>query len=286
MPDTNIFLQGFDFTESLRWHLDHLWFCDLGEQKVYCFDIDGKKIKQIIIDDKPAGLGWLSDGALLITSLMKRKLLRYRSNQLSVFKALEASQPGFCHDFAVSRNDYIYLSASGFLPAHDAVAVKSNILLITPENEIKIAATELAYPNGIVITPDEKNLIVSETFASSVSIYEIGNDHTLVNKKTWARFDDLGFEVSFDENGVPKDMNRHYPDGICYDDKLNAVWVASPGKKEVLCVNQSNQILKTIRTISRPFDCALGGKDNRTLYIASSEMVTGGQTGKIECINV
>lgn len=286
MHDTEIFLDGFSVTEGLRWHQNHLWFCDLWEHKIYCFDIDGSKTKEITIDDKPAGLGWLSDGTLLITSLMKRELLSYRNNQLSVFKTLELAEPGYCHDFTVTQDDFIYLSASGFYPAYNVRPVKSNILMITPNKEIKIAAKELGYPNGIVITPDGKNLIVSETFSASISIFEINDDHTLINQKVWAKFDDLGFQVSFDKNGIPTNMSRHYPDGICYDDQLNAVWVASPGKNEVLCVAKNSEILRIVHTISRPFDCVLGGKENRTLYIATSDMIGSNRTGKIEQVNV
>lgn len=282
MHDTKIFLDGFRFIEGLRWHQDCLWFCDLWDHKVYCFDINGIKIKEISIDDKPVGLGWLSDGTLLITSLMKRELLSYYNNQLSVFKTLEIAAPGYCHDFAVTQDDFIYLSSSGFYPAYNAKPVKSDILMITPDKKIKIAAKGLGYPNGIVIAPYKKNVLVAETFSSSISMFEINRDHTLANQKIWAQFDSLGFQVSFDENDIPRNMDRHYPDGICYDANLNAVWVASPGKNEVLCVDQNNKILKTIRTISRPFDCVLGGKDNKTLYIASSDMIESSKTGKIE----
>lgn len=35
--NTEIFLDGFQFTEGLRWHNNNLWFCDLGGNTVYCF---------------------------------------------------------------------------------------------------------------------------------------------------------------------------------------------------------------------------------------------------------
>lgn len=280
--DTEVFLDGFKFLEGIRWHQNNLWFCDLWDQKVYCFDVNGIKVKEISIDDKPVGLGWLSDGSLLITSLMKRQLLRYYQDQLSVYKNLEISAPGYCHDFTVSQDDLIYLSASGFYPSCNAKPVKSTILMITPNKDIKIAAKDIGYPNGIVITPDGRHLIVAETFSATISRFEISKDHRLINKRIWAQFDDLGFQVSFDEKGIPKDKNRHYPDGICFDNELNAVWVASPGKKEVLCVEQNGKIAKTIKTISYPFDCILGGKDKRTLFIASSDMLAQERTSKIE----
>lgn len=286
LDNTEIFLEGFKFTEGAKWHQNSLWFCDVWDHKIYCFDVNGTKTKEISIDGMPVGLGWLSDGSLLITSLMKRELLRYYRDQLSIYKTLEIASPGYCHDFTVSRDDVIYLSASGFYPSYKAKPIKSNILMITPDKEIKIAAKDIGYPNGIVITPDGKNLIVAETFSATISSFEMAQDYTLIKRKIWAKLDDLGFQVSFDEDGIPKDRNRHYPDGICFDNELNAVWAASPGRKEVLCVNQHNKILRTIKTVSHPFDCVLGGKGNRTLFVASSDMIHQSRTGKVEQICV
>ncbi len=283
--DTKIFLEGFKFTEGVRWYKNQLWFCDLWDNKIYCFNADGTKAKEISIDT-PVGLGWLSDGSLLITSLINRKLLRYYNDNLSVYKNLEIATPGYCHDFTISNNDVVYLSASGFYPSYNTKPTKSNILMITPDKKIQIAAKDLGYPNGIVITPNGKNLIVAETFSSQISSFVINPDFTLTHQKIWAKFDDLGFKVSFDINGVPEDKNRHYPDGICNDNQLDAIWVASPGKKEVLCVNQQGSILKIVTTIGHPFDCILGGEDNRTLFIATSGMQKQERTGKIEKIQV
>src|SRR3990167_8479954 len=106
--DTKIFLDGFKFTEGARWYKKQLWFCDVWDQKIYCFNADGTKAKEISIEDQPVGLGWLSDGSLLITSLMKRELLKYDENSLSVYKSLEISAPGYCHDFTVSQDDIVY----------------------------------------------------------------------------------------------------------------------------------------------------------------------------------
>jgi sugar lactone lactonase YvrE len=286
LDDTEIFLDDFSFTEGVRWHQNNLWFCDVWDNKVYSFDIDGVKTKELFVDGKPVGLGWLSDGSLLITSLMKRELLRFYHDQLSIYKTLEIASPGYCHDFTVAHDDVIYLSASGFLPSYNAKPVKSNILMITPNKDLKIAAKDIGYPNGIVITPDGKNLIVAESFSATILSFEIDKDGALVNKEIWAKFDDLGFKVDFDENGIPMDMNRHYPDGICFDKDLDAVWVASPGRKEVVCVDQHNKILRIVKTISHPFDCILGGKDSRILFIASSDMLEQKRTGKIEYIYV
>lgn len=284
--DTNIYIDNFRLVEGLRWHDNKLWFCDLWDQRVYCFASNDEKVHEIAIDDQPVGLGWLSDQRLLITSLFNRQLLQYQHNHVSLFKDLACAAPGYCHDFTISIQDVIYLSASGFYPSHNVTPVKSNILMITPDKKIAVAATDIGYPNGIIITPDGKQVIVAETFAGRLSIFDIADDFTLINRKIWYKFDALGFQVSFDKNVIPEDKERHYPDGICYDVTNNAVWVASPGRREVVCVDQNNKVLHTIKTKSHPFDCTLGGKDGNTLFIGSSDVDKNSRTGKIEYVTL
>lgn len=280
--DTKIFLDQLKFPEGLRWRHDDLWFCDLWDHKVYCFDHLGNMLKELKFDDQPVGLGWLSDNRLLITTLFDRKLWQYYDNNLSVFIDLASTAPGYAHDFTVSKNDMIYISCSGFYPCYKVVPKKSYILMVSDNLNVQVAASNIGYPNGIIITPNGKHLIVAETFASKLTIFDIASDFTLVNKRAWFEFDNLGFQVDFDKHGIPKNTNRHYPDGICYDASRDAVWVASPGMLEVICVNQHNQVLETIKTQSYPFDCILGGKDNSILYVATSDAETDKRSGKIE----
>lgn len=281
LDHTKLFLSGFKFVEGMRWYQDQLWFCDLWDNKVVSFNVDGDRVKEISVD-KPIGLGWLSDGSLLIMSLMERKLLRYHNHKLTFYKSLEIAKPGYAHDFVVSQDDAIYISVSGFYPVYGAKPVKSNILVITPNKKLKVAVRDIGYPNGIVITPDGRNLIAAETFSAKILIFDMNQNFTLTKRKTYAKFDNLGFQASFDNNGIPLNKSRHYPDGMCFDKRLNAVWVASPARKEVLCVGESGKIIKNIQTISHPFDCIIGGYNNEKLFIGCSELNESNRTGKIE----
>lgn len=283
---TEIYIDGLKFTEGLRWHDNQLWFCDLWAKKVYRSNNKGTYINVIELEDEPVGLGWLSDGTLLITSLFKRELLAYQENSLSLYKDLQCSAPGYCHDFTVSKNDYIYLSASGFYPAYQVKPVPSNILMITPDKELRIAATDVGYPNGIVLCDDDKKLIVAETFAGRIITFELNSQHELTNRCELVAFDQKGFQVDFDRNAVPIDLERHYPDGISYNQQKRELWVASPGKKEILCLNSMGEIIKTVHTLSIPFDCALGGSNQDILFIASSDLRKDADTGKIEYVKL
>lgn len=283
---TNIFLKHFRFTEGIRWHDNKLWFCDLWDKTIYCFNESGKKHQQIHLQDEPVGLGWLSDGRMLITSLYERSLLIYEQKAFHLLKDLSCSTPGYCHDLTVSNNDIAYISRSGFYPSPDAKIVHSEIYMLYPDNRLSIAAENIGYPNGMDITPDGKTLFVSETFADTISTFDIDEQGQLFNQRTLIQFDTLGFQVSFTEDGIPQNRERMYPDGLCYDKKRALVWVASPGQKVILGIDKNGTISETIHTRAIPFDCVIGGQDLNTIYIASSQMSRDDKTGMIESLTL
>ena len=47
-------------------------------------------------------------------------------------------------------------------------------------------ADELAFPNGMVITPDNKTLVIAESFARVLTAYDISADSSLSNRRVWA----------------------------------------------------------------------------------------------------
>lgn len=283
--NTKILIDNIKFAEGLRWHNNELWFCDLWSNKIYKVDQKNKLSCQVELDDQPVSLGWLSDGSMLVSSLYERKLLQSKDGVFSCYADLSSTEPGYAHDFVVSSQDYVYISTSGFYPSYKTIPVTSNILLITPEKEVRIAASNIRYPNGIKFIDSEQRLLVSETFAATVSAFEVSKDHTLINQRGFYSFDNKGFDVEFDKNGVPSDLNRYYPDGICFDQKRNILWVASPGRNEVVAINKKG-IQKVIKTRLIPFDCSLGDMSSNRLYIGSSNGDKDNPKGMIEYVEL
>ena len=74
-------------------------------------------------------------------------------------------------------------------------------------------ASGLAFPNGMVITPDGTTLILAETYAHRLTAFGIAADGSLSGQRVWA------------------EMPGAFPDGICLDTD-GAVWRADvPGKR-------------------------------------------------------
>ena len=126
----------------------------------------------------------------------------------------------------------------------------------------------------MVITPDNRTLIISESFAGRLTAFDIGADGGLSNRRAFA--DGLG------------------PDGICLDAE-GAVWV-SAGGYSIVRVAEGGEILQRVELPENraPFALMLGGPDRRTLFIMTAEwraadghvanldrLATGPRTGEI-----
>jgi sugar lactone lactonase YvrE len=112
-------------------------------------------------------------------------------------------------------------------------------------------ADDLAFPNGCVITPDGRTLIVAESFGTRLTAFTIAPDGSLGDRRVWAQL-----------AGVA-------PDGICLDAD-GAVWVASPLTSEVLRVRDGGAIVERIPTGDPAIACMLGGPARRTLFVLVS----------------
>jgi sugar lactone lactonase YvrE len=66
-------------------------------------------------------------------------------------------------------------------------------------------ADGIAFPNGMVVTPDNRMLIVAESYANRLTAFDIDVDGNLSNRRVWVALE--GFA----------------PDGICLDAE-GAVW--------------------------------------------------------------
>ena len=278
MLKTEILLDGLGFPEGPRWHDGKLWFSDMGMCRVMTVDLDGNAETVVEVPEQPSGLGWLPDNHLLVVSMKDRRLLRLDPGGLVKVADLRDLASFHCNDMVVDQQGHAYIGNFGFdLENPDAPLKHAVIVLVTPGGAAQVVADEMAFPNGSVITPDGRTLIVAESFASRLTAFSIESDGFLTGRRVWAQFDDLGFAVL---------KERIIPDGICLDAE-GAIWVASPDSAEVLRVEEGGEITHRFTVDTQPFAVMLGGPDRHTLFVCTtllSERDSG--KGRIETVYV
>lgn len=272
-PAPDIILDGLAFPEGPRWHEGRLWFSDQHDKRVLAMDTDGKHETIVEVPNQPSGLGWLPDGRMLVVSMNDRSVYRFDGGALTLHADLSALAPGQCNDMIVDATGRAYVGNFGFDMYGGDKPRDTCLIAVEPDGSARIAAEGLSFPNGTVITPDGKTMIVGESMGARLTAFDIDADGNLSNHREWAKI--IGAT----------------PDGICLDAE-GAVWIASPFTGDVLRIAEGGKVLETITT-SHPgtFACMLGGPDRKTLYICTApshipEECIAAHQGRIEAVAV
>jgi sugar lactone lactonase YvrE len=272
MAPPRTLMTGIAFGESPRWHDGRLWFSDWAGQEVIALDPDGTSEVIATVESFPFCIDFLPDGRLLVVHSAQRRLLRREADGTFVTQAeLAAISEHPWNEVATDSRGNAYLNNIGFeFPGGEFAP--GFVALVTPEGEARRVADGLAFPNGMVVTPDDSTLIVAESYGNCLTAFAIGADGDLTDRRVWA---ELG-----DDN----------PDGICID-AAGAVWYADVGHQHCVRVAEGGEVLQTIPLDRGGFACALGGADLRQLFIVATRwdpatLGSGERTGQILVVDV
>ena len=246
MAELKVLLTGLGIPESPRWHEGRLWFCNWIDRQVVAVDMDGKAEVMVVRDPDSHSMGysidWLPDGRLLTTG---EKVRRHERDGSLVMVAEQHA-----NEIVVDGRGNIYINGADFDFVAGAPPKPGYIKLITPAGHMRQVADDIAFPNGMVITPDNRTLIISESFDRRLTAFDIDPDGGLSNRRAFAE------DVA--------------PDGITLDAE-GAVWVQTAFS--VSRVAEGGRVLQRVDLPGdrAPFALMLGGPDRRTLFILTAE---------------
>ena len=250
--------RGLVFTENPRWRDDKLWFVDVFGQRILTVDVAGRMEVAAELPFKPNGFGHMRDGSILVSDALARQIYRLDGSRLELFADLTNMTVFGLSDGFVDANDRMYIGDMGynlFDPAEKPVDT-CVIVCIQPDGRADVVARGLAYPNGMVATPDGRTLIVAESYGARLTAFGIADDGSLSNQRVWAK--------------LPEDV---HPDGIALDAE-GAVWLANPentgGRPTALRVREGGEIVEGVELDSFAYAVMLGGPQRRHLFINAS----------------
>ena len=247
MAEPTVLLSGLGIPESPRWHEGRLWFCNWIDRQVVAVGMDGTAEVILARDPDSHSMGysidWLPDGRLLTTG---DKIQRQEPDgSMAVLAGQHANE------IVVDGRGNTYINGADFDFVGGGAPKPGYIKLVTPDGELRQVADDIQFPNGMVITPDDRTLIISESFAGRLTAFDIGADGGLAGRRVFA--EGLG------------------PDGITMDAE-GAVWAGSGGFG-VARVAEGGKVLQRVELPESraPFAVMLGGPDGRTLFILTAE---------------
>ena len=249
-PTPTVLLEGLAFPEGPRWRDGRLWFSEFVQRTVSTVTLAGTTEIVLRLEDSPSGLGFLPDGTPIVVSMHQRQLLRIVDGHAELHADLGDVPGDFLNDMVVDGSGNAYVGTRhaamrpGLVSPSDA---PDAIMMVTPDGTVAVAADQLVAPNGTVITPDGRTLILAETYAHRLTAFDRRSDGSLANRRVFA------------------DVGDAYPDGICLDDE-GAVWFGSPYTDEFLRVREGGEITDRIE-LPGGVACALGGEERDVLFL-------------------
>jgi sugar lactone lactonase YvrE len=265
-------LDGLHFPECPRWHDGRLWFSDMHGHRVMTVDGHGRAEVVAQVPGRPAGLGWSPEGRLLVVSMVDRRLLRRAGERWEEVANLTGLASFHCNELLVDGAGRAYVGTFGFDLDGGAPYAPGEVILVEPDGAARVVASGLRFPNGMVLSPDGRTLIVAESMGPALQAFDVGLRGSLAHARLWAPLSDV------------------VPDGICLDAE-GAVWVASPVSNEVVRVAPGGKITRRVPVSTHAFACMLGGDDRRTMFVCTAassnpEYCRAHATGRIEIFSV
>lgn len=245
----------------------------MASKQVLTVSLDGVVEEVCVVGGRPSGIGWLADGRMLVVSMNDRSIVRLEPDgTLTEHAALSGLVSAPCNDMVVDGRGNAYVGNPGYdmrnppspLPA-------AEVVLVRPDGSAEVVDRSVLFPNGSAVTPDGRMLIVAETRGARLTAFDIAEDGTLSNRRTYA------------------DLPGRAPDGIALDAE-GAVWVADASGNACVRVRAGGEITDLVDTGRGCFACALGGPDRKTLFLVTAEGFSGEamrkRTGAIETVEV
>jgi sugar lactone lactonase YvrE len=254
VAELHTLMTGLVVGESPRWHDGRLWFSNWGAQEILAVDVEGASdVMARVSTTLPFSIDWLPDGRMLIVSGPEARLLRQeRDGSLVTYADLSGLARGW-NEIVVDGRGNTYVNGSDYRFGPGEPFVPGVVALVTSDGSVRQVADDIHFPNGMVVTPDNKTLIVTESFAARLTAFDIAMDGSLSNRRVWAELGQGG-------------------DGMCLDAE-GAIWtpVINDGKPGCARVREGGEVLQRIELERFCFACMLGGDDGKTLFMLVAE---------------
>jgi sugar lactone lactonase YvrE len=259
---------GFCFGEGPRWFEGLLWFSDMLGEAVHTVNLAGDLTTLPLPGHSPSGLGFRPDGALLIASTKSRQIIRYDGENLTPIADLGDITPADLGDMVIDSSGRAYVGSQA---REGGVIVR-----IDPDGTSTVVADDLDFPNGMVITPDGRTLIVAESTSRRLTSYTIDESGGLGERRVFA------------------DGLDGPPDGITLD-AAGGVWVSmtlAHQFERIVAGDGEAVVTDRIEVRDRTaIACTMGGPERRTLFLLSStdaypERLVGTKLSRVDTVTV
>jgi len=249
---------GFRFTEGPVWHADgYLIFSDIQGNTIYKLENGEKKVFRQPSDNSN-GLAFDLQGRLLACENAGRRVSRTLKDGTvqAIATHYEGKRLNSPNDLAVKSDGAVYFTDPPYgVRPEDRELDFAGVYRIDPKSgDVSLVVGDLAMPNGIAFSPDEKTLYVADTERHFVFAYNVLKDGSVSEGRLFA--------------SAPAPNRWVGPDGMAVDIKGN-LYVATPDGVRIY--DPKGKEIGLVPTEKGATNCAFGGPDGATLYITAQD---------------
>lgn len=161
------------------------------------------------------------------------------------------------NDLIADRKGGVYFTDPGANPPAGQAPGPTAVYYIRPNGSLVRIADDIARPNGIILSPDERVLYVADTLGEAVIAWDVADDGGVQNRRNFARLDG----VTRTATGV-----RSGADGLAVDN-AGRLYVATQIGVQIFSPQGSHLGTIPVGIPNGPQNIAFAGSDKKTLYI-------------------
>jgi len=220
---------------------------------IFRLSADGELTEVAQTGGRPNGLVFNSSGEMYVADAELKAILKIsEGGKPEVFvEDYEGTKLGGPNDLCFLPNGDLLFTDPIRRPQPDPAI--SPVYRVSPEGKVSAFANELAYPNGIAMSPDGKRVYVSESRAQRLIAFTIDQTGQLLDRTLVRRFREPG-----------------HPDGMAVDVDGN-ILQSLPGIRAIAYVSATGDLIDLYHVPDwAPANLAFGGKDMKTVYVCGS----------------
>ncbi len=283
--------EGFIFAEGGVWIDDAFFFTDMYFEADWTGDPERSALIKMDVDGtwsrfvkgmQMNGTIRSKTGNLIVCDMFGHRVVEIDSKSGEVVRTLLSEVNGKPidgpNDLVMDSAGGIYVSDPQFTPEAKKSQPGKQVYYIPPEGapRVVIPAGELAFPNGVAISPDGNTFYVNNTWYAPgenyVWAYDIEADGSLSGKRQFAKLNLTGDVLSHPDPAQRVDARA---DGMAIDTDGRLYVTTLSG---VQIFDQDGNYVGTIWCPQNPANCAFGGPNNDILFMVGGSSAWAVQT--------
>jgi gluconolactonase len=234
-----------------------LYYTDITADGVYRLTLPDQVDVMLMDAGHPDGLALDPDGSVVVAGYSGRSVWRLRDGaKETIVDQFDGKALNSPDDLVIRSDGTIYFTDPTFgldyTKGEKSESGIEAVFRITPDGQTVLEDDSLSGPNGIALSPDESLLYVSSTFTGAITAYDVGEDGSLSNSRTW-----VSGALGADSMTVDASGN---------------VYVATLAGISVFSSDGTS--LGAIAVPQATSNVSFGGPDQRTLFITARDFLS------------